>query len=64
MNSGKTTDRFSFFCAGSPEDIVAIDNGKEINRAQFAARAVDLASKLPEKSYIVKIGRASCRERV
>ncbi len=53
MNSGKTTDRFSFFCAGSPEDIVAIDNGKEINRAQFAARAVDLASKLPEKSYIV-----------
>ena len=53
MNSGKTTESFSFFCAGSPADIVAIDNDKEINRAQFAARALDLAGKLPEKSYIV-----------
>lgn len=53
MNKGKTTDRLSFFCAGSPEDIVVIDNGKEINRAQFATRALDLASKLPEKSYII-----------
>lgn len=53
MKNVKNIERIAFFCAGSPGNIVAVDHGRQISRAQFAAEAIDLAKRLPAKSYMV-----------
>jgi len=49
----KPKERISFFCPGDPQDIVAIDQSREISRAQFAAEVADLASRLPARSHVI-----------
>ncbi|HEC30302.1 MAG TPA: acyl-CoA synthetase [Gammaproteobacteria bacterium] len=39
----------------SPDDVIAVQNGKVISRAQFLQHVNQLATRLPEKAYVINL---------